>query len=122
MGKSIKQILDEEAAAAEAGKDDLDVEIPPYVKTSRGGPRTRVLQVRLNDDELAALEAMADKRSLPASTVVREMILNVLHPIPAQVAARQRLVGEFETFLDRLRVNPDVEAAPRPRQTTSRRG
>lgn len=102
MGKNIKQILDAEAAAAEAAKDDLEVDIPSHVKVSRGGPRTRVLQVRLNDDELAGLEALADKRGLPASTVVREMILNFLQPVPAQAAARQRLVGEFEDYLDRL--------------------
>lgn len=102
MSKSIEQILEEEAAAAEATKDDLDVKIPPHVKISRGGPRTRVLQVRLNDDELAALEAMAEKRNLPPSTVVRELILNVLQPTAAQDAARQRLIGEFEHYLDRL--------------------
>lgn len=119
MGKSIKQILDEEAAAAETTKDDLDVEIPPHVKITRGGPRTRVLQVRLNDDELAALEAMAERRNLPASTVVREMILNVLHPVPARAAARQRLVGDFEEYLDRLHAGPVTEAGPRrgPRKT-----
>lgn len=102
MGKNIDQILDEEAAAAEATRDDLEVDIPSHVKISRGGPRTRVLQVRLNDDELAGLEALAEKRGLPASTVVREMILNVLQPIASQAAARQRLVGEFEDYLDRL--------------------
>ncbi|MBS9535474.1 ribbon-helix-helix protein, CopG family [Mycobacterium sp. M1] len=102
MGKSIEQTLNEEAALAEATKDDLDVAIPSHVKISRGGPRTRVLQVRLNDDELAGLEEWADKRGLPASTLVREMILNVLQPVPAQAAARQRLVGEFQDYLDRL--------------------
>lgn len=103
MSKSIKEILDEEAAAAESTKDSLDVEIPPHVTISRGGPRTRVLQVRVNDDELAAVEALAQKRNLPPSTVVREMILNALNPAAAQVAARQQLVGDFERYLDHLR-------------------
>lgn len=112
MAKSIKQIVDEEAAAAEVTKDDLDVQIPAHVKVTRGGPRTRVLQVRLNDDELAALEALADARNLPASTVVREMILNTLNPAPAQAAARQRLVGEFEHYLDVVGVPSDVALPP----------
>jgi predicted DNA binding CopG/RHH family protein len=97
---SIDRILDEAAADAEAAEDGRDVEIPAHVKVTRGGPRTRVLQVRLNDDELAALEKLAEERGLPASTVVREMILNALDPAPAQAAARQRLMGEFGQYLD----------------------
>jgi Ribbon-helix-helix protein, copG family len=107
MGKSergsIDRILDEAAADAEAGEDDLDVEFPAHVKITRGGPRTRVLQVRLNDDELAALEALAESRGLPPSTVVRELILNALNPAPAQAAATRRLVGEFKQYLDTVR-------------------
>jgi|HubBroStandDraft_3_1064219.scaffolds.fasta_scaffold08010_5 hypothetical protein len=99
MAKNIDQALDEAAADAEATMGDLDVALPPDVKVTHGGPRTRVLQVRLNDDELAALDALAESRNLPASTVVREMILNVLEPTPAQAAARRRLVGDFEHYL-----------------------
>jgi Ribbon-helix-helix protein, copG family len=99
---SIDQILDE------AAEDDLDVEIPGHVTVTRGGPRTRVLQVRLNDDELAALEALADARGLPASTVVREMILSAVDPAPAQAAAKRRLMGEFKHYLDTVGVSADI--------------
>ncbi|WP_375487146.1 DUF6290 family protein [uncultured Mycobacterium sp.] len=108
MGKGIEQILEEEAAAAEATKDDLDVEIPASSSITHGGPRTRVVQVRLNDDEQAALEELAESRNLPVSTVVREMILNALDPAPAQIAARRRLVAEFEHYLNVAGVSPAV--------------
>lgn len=103
---SIDRILDEAAAAAETAENDLAVEIPAHVKVTRGGARTRVLQVRLNDDELAALETLAKSRGLPPSTVVRELILNALNPTPAQAAATRRLVGEFKQYLDTVRAAP----------------
>jgi hypothetical protein len=111
MARTIDRILDEAAADAEATKGDLDVVIPAHVKITHGGPRTKVLQVRLNDDELAALEALADERGLPASTVVREMILNTLNPAPAQIAAKRRLVGTFKQYLDTVSV-PDLASPP----------
>lgn len=108
---SIDRLLDEAAADAEAAEDDIEVEIPAHVKITRGGPRTRVLQVRLNDDELAALEALAESRGLPPSTVVRELILNALNPAPAQTAATRRLMGAFKQYLDTVRAAPyDVES------------
>lgn len=109
---SIDQILDEAAADAEAAENEPGVTIESDVKITRGGPRTRVLQVRLNDDELAALEALAESRGLPPSTVVRELILNVLNPAPAQAAARQRLVGEFRHYLDTVHAAPNDVGLP----------
>jgi hypothetical protein len=111
MAKNIDRILDEAAADAEAIKGDLDVVIPAHVKITHGGPRTKVLQVRLNDNELVALEALAAERGLPASTVVREMILNALNPAPAQIAAKRRLVGEFKQYLDTVS-GPDLATPP----------
>jgi hypothetical protein len=133
---SIDQILDEAAAQAEASEYDVDVEIPAHVKVTRGGPRTKVLQVRLNDDELAALEVLADSRGLPASTVVREMILNAINPDSTQLAARRRLLGEFEHYLDAVGTPADIAHPKRvvdarvgrpltkraSRRTTTRRG
>jgi hypothetical protein len=112
--RSIDQLLDEAAADAEAG-DGVDAygDIPAHVKVTRGGPRTRVLQVRLNDDELAALELRAEFRGLPASTVVRELILNALDPAPAQAAARQRIIAELMHYLDTVNTEPPAK----PRQT-----
>ncbi|UEM46479.1 DNA binding protein [Mycobacterium phage InvictusManeo] len=73
------------------------------VKVTRGGPRTRVLQIRLNDDELAELERRAGDRDLPASTVAREILLRALFPRPAAsplAFARDDAAEAFLQFID----------------------
>lgn len=82
MGKRLEQALAEadeiEAAEATAGPD---APIPAHVKVSRPGrARSRVLQVRLNPDEYEALEAMAERRGLPVSTVARDHLLRLIAP------------------------------------------
>lgn len=71
----LNDLLDQEAAAAEHNRD---AEIPAEAKVTRGHGRSRTLQVRLNDDELETLEALAQERSLPVSTMVRSLILSAL--------------------------------------------
>jgi hypothetical protein len=66
----------EEAEAAEA--DQTDRPIPPHVKVTRGHPRSKVLQVRLNPEELEALERIATRRELPVSTIARERLLELI--------------------------------------------
>lgn len=78
---SEKQSLEERLAAigneAEAGElDQTDRPLPPHVKVSQPGhARSKVLQVRLNPEELAALEALAERRGLPVSTLARAQLL-----------------------------------------------
>jgi hypothetical protein len=70
-----------EAEAAEA--DQTDRPIPPHVKVSHPNRAlSKVLQIRLNPEELNELERVAESRGLPTSTVGREAILRwlaVLH-------------------------------------------
>lgn len=79
MRKDIAQVLKAEAQAAEAAEEiggqlrDLS-----EVKVTRGHSRGRVLQIRLNDDELAQLEELAAERELPTSTVARALLLQSL--------------------------------------------
>jgi hypothetical protein len=78
MSKRIDELLAAEGAAAEAFEEDQSTPYPENVKISRGNPRSKVLQVRLNPDEFAAIERIADKRKLPASTVARELLLKLI--------------------------------------------
>ncbi|MCW0191166.1 MULTISPECIES: plasmid mobilization protein [Rhodococcus erythropolis group] len=55
-----------------------DAEARSDVRVTRGHGRTRVLQVRLNADELAEMQARADQQGLPVSTVARTMLLDQL--------------------------------------------
>ena len=47
----------------------------PGTKVTRGHGRSKTLQVRLNDDEFAALARVAEERGVPASTLARNMLL-----------------------------------------------
>ena len=94
------------AAEAEAGEEDqTDWPIPPHVKVSHPNrARSKVLQIRLNPEELNELERVAESRGLPTSTVGREAILRYLFPDTARSAAHY--IGarwvEFEHYIGKL--------------------
>lgn len=93
-------LLDEVATDAEV-HDELGFEPDlSKVKVTRGGPRTRVLQVRLNDDELATLEQLAKSRGLPPSTLARELVLSAINPSATDSEARERIMAAFRAFVD----------------------
>lgn len=113
MGNRLDQAIAEadEIERADANADPGEP-APAHVKVSRPNrARSRVLQVRLNPEELDALEAIADRRSLPVSTVAREQLLRLV----AQDEAAQRgetpimAWNELMAALERLRsLEPDV--------------
>lgn len=79
-GSKLEQALAEadEIEAAERTADP-DAPLPAHVKVSQPGrARSKVLQVRLNPEEMAALEEIAERRELPVSTVAREQILQLI--------------------------------------------
>ena len=63
----------EEAAASE---ENRDAPIPADAKASRPNrARSTVYSIRLNTDEVAAVQALADAAKLPPSTLVRSWII-----------------------------------------------
>ncbi|WP_231987375.1 hypothetical protein [Mycobacterium sp. 852014-50255_SCH5639931] len=79
---------------AEAGEQDQTVKpIPEHVKVTRGNARSKVLQVRLNPDEYAAIERIAEARGLPASTVAREALLKLVAEEDAEAQPLATLVA-----------------------------
>ncbi|HEY6819250.1 MAG TPA: hypothetical protein VI196_07700 [Mycobacterium sp.] len=94
----IAAIIEKEIAAIEADRD------APFdgSKISRGNGRSKVLQVRLNPEELAELERVADQRGLPTSTVAREAIIRLIRPEVARTAAANRLIDDFARYVATL--------------------
>ncbi len=92
MSKKTERLSDrlarigDEAEAGEA--DQTPHPIGEHTKVSRGNPRNKVLQVRLNPDEYAAIERIAEARGLPSSTVAREALMKLIAD-----EARDPLVG-----------------------------
>jgi len=70
---AIKALIAEEAAASE---ENRDAPIPASAKVTRPNrARSTVYSIRLNTDEVAAVQALAESAELPASTLVRSWII-----------------------------------------------
>lgn len=103
---NIKELLDAEGNAAEEAELQADPNspLPDLVKVTRGHSRTSTLQVRLNGDEMQALQLLAKARGVPASTMARSILLTALAPssdagaalarIESDVAALRRVIGK----------------------------
>lgn len=86
----IKSLLEQEGEAAEA---NADAPLKLGTTLTRGHGRSKTLQVRLNPDEYAAFQALAEARDLPLSTMVRSIILVAIHAeqgTPAERIERMR--------------------------------
>lgn len=95
----LKDLIDAEAAA-EASEADQEPPVRSDVKLTRGHDRAKTLQIRLNEDELGELTALAEDRGLPVSTVARQLLLQSIAP-----------VDDLKSALDRL--ERDISAVPR---------
>jgi hypothetical protein len=95
----VAALIEMEVAAIEAGRN---APIGDSAKISRGNGRSKVLQVRLNPEELAELERVAAQRGLPISTVAREAITRLIRPEVARTAAANRLIDDFARYVAAL--------------------
>jgi len=66
------------AAEAAAAEQNTDAPIKAGSTITRGHSRARTLQVRLNDDELAALAMLAAAGGIPVSALARHLLLGQL--------------------------------------------
>lgn len=96
----LKDLIEAEGAATEAAEADQDSPKRTDVRVTRGHPRAKTLQIRLNEDELNELAALAQDRELPVSTVARQLLLQSLAP-----------ADDLKNALDRL--ERDVSAVRR---------
>lgn len=72
----IADLIASETQAAERAEDEsADLNLPSHVKVTRGHNRSKVLQVRLNEDEFRIISKLAEDRGVPPSTFVRALIL-----------------------------------------------
>lgn len=114
MGKRLEQALAEadEIEAAEA--DQTDRPLPPHVKVSRPGrARSKVLQVRLNPDEMDALEEIAARRELPVSTIAREHLLGLIDQQRSPTGAAETLTSIAQALMRMSAELRETSAGPR---------
>ncbi|MGV0740963.1 hypothetical protein [Mycolicibacterium sp. XJ870] len=105
--KELRDLMDAEAEeAANAPDEDDGASLPAHVNVSRPGrARSRVLQVRLNPDEFEAIERIAARRGLPASTVARDWLLRMIREDEAQAGEMDvtTLLHHLEATVAQLR-------------------
>lgn len=78
MNSKIGDLIAAEVKAAEEASAGTSTPLPSHVRVTRGHDRTRVLQVRLSEEEHRALTQRADAHHVPASTLAREVLLQSL--------------------------------------------
>lgn len=89
---NVDELLAAEAhAVEEAELTNPNEPLPEHVKVVRGHPRTKNLQVRFRDDEFDELMAYAQQLGLPASTVVRSLVLRAITPADDLKSALDKL-------------------------------
>lgn len=76
----MSETLDEKLARiGDEAYENRDAPIPEGTKITRGHVRSKTLQVRLNEDEYAAVSELADERGIPASTLARSILLDTVN-------------------------------------------
>lgn len=98
----LEKLLREEAEHAETHQDEP---AGPETTVSRPGhARSRVYSVRLNPDEVTALQEHAENAGLPASTLVRSWIIERLRANGEAPDIRKLIHDEVQTAVrDALR-------------------
>ena len=104
MSTEIQRLVADEAAASEANPD---APIPAASRVSRPNrARSTVYSIRLNPDEVAEVQALADAAGLPASTLVRSWIIERIRAehgdvseAEAELRAAQRHLAHLERHL-----------------------
>lgn len=91
--QSVKDMLDEIVAESEATKDDPMPEGTVWTRPNLA--RSVTFSLRLNPEELAAVQAVAEDRGIPASTLVRGWIAR-------QLAAERGAPTDTAAVVERL--------------------
>jgi hypothetical protein len=104
MSSEIQRLVAEEAAASEANPD---APMPATSTVSRPNrARSTVYSIRLNPEEVAEVQALADAAGLPPSTLVRSWIIERIRAehggtsdAEAELRAAQRHLAHLERHL-----------------------
>jgi len=100
----IRKLIEQEREASEA---DPDTPLPKGARVTRPNQRrSTVFSIRLNADEVAALQSLADMAGLPASTLARAWIVERLREeqedagdAEAELRAARRHLAHLQKYL-----------------------
>jgi hypothetical protein len=102
----IKKIIEEETEASEANRDAPIPEGAKVTRPNRG--RSTVYSIRLNPEEVAALQSLAETAGVPGSTLARSWIIERIQEEQAglsdaetELRAAQRHLAHLQKHLQR---------------------
>jgi hypothetical protein len=99
MSEDAKQLIEQIAAESEATMNDPAPPGTVYTRPNRA--RSAMFSLRLNPEELAAVQALAEAQGVPASTLARAWIVQ-------RLAAENTGPNDTATMLDRLETDVRV--------------
>lgn len=100
MSKDFEQLVAEEAAASEANPD-APIRTSA-VLTRPNQARSTVYSIRLNPDEVAAVQSLADLAGLPASTLVRSWIIERVRTAQGELSYAEAELHAAQLHLSHL--------------------
>lgn len=106
---NIEKILQEETEASEANRDAPIPQDARVTRPNRG--RSTVYSVRLNPDEVAALQSLADAAGVPASTLARAWIVDRIREEQAGVSDAEAELRAAQRHLAHLQAHLRQQAA-----------
>ncbi|MGD0085099.1 MAG: hypothetical protein ABSD78_18170 [Acidimicrobiales bacterium] len=102
----LKKIIEEETEASEANRDALVTDDAKISRPNRS--RSTVYSIRLNPEEVSALQSLADAAGVPGSTLARSWIVERireeqtgLNDAEAELRAAQRHLAHLQKHLRR---------------------
>jgi len=102
MTKSeIEKLIDQETEASEANRDAPIPEGATITRPNRG--HSMVYSIRLNPDEVVALQALADGVGLPQSTLARSWIVERIQEERAELTDAEAELRAAQRHLAHLR-------------------
>ncbi len=103
----IKKLILQESEASEANPDER---VQRHTTIVRGHDRTKVLSVRLNDNEVSELTEQANRLGIPLSTYVRHLLVQGL--AARDEASPADLAREIGAKVDQLVSALDARQSP----------
>jgi hypothetical protein len=97
---NLEKLIDEETESSEANPD---APLPEGAKVIRPNQaRSKVYSIRLNSAEVAAVQAIADAAQLPASTLVRSWIVEIVRSERGEISDAEAELRAAQAHLSQL--------------------
>jgi len=97
---NVEKLIDEETESSEVNRDAPMPERAKLIRPNQA--RSKVYSIRLNPDEVAAVQDIADAAQLPASTLVRSWIVERVRSERGEISDAEAELHAAQVHLNQL--------------------